>query len=72
MEIIKQVTGIDVSRDTLDCALGTIDTHGQMKAYYERMLDKGKPKKVGITAIARKMPLLVYYLWVNETNYDPN
>ena len=53
-------------------ALSAIRSNGQMKAYYERMLDKGKPKKVGITAIARKMLLLVYYLWVNETNYDPN
>jgi len=53
-------------------ALSAMRSNRQMKAYYERILDKGKPKKVGIMAIARKMLLLVYYLWVNDTKYDPD
>jgi len=35
------------------------------------MLEKGKPKKAGVIAVARKLLLLIYFLWINETDYDP-
>lgn len=53
-------------------ALSAIRSNRQMKKYYERMLKRGKSKKAGISAIARKMLLIVYYLWVNNTKYDPD
>lgn len=52
-------------------AVSAIRSNRTMKTYYNRMLEKGKPKKVGIIAIARKLLLLVYFLWTNETEYDP-
>jgi transposase len=52
-------------------AISAIRSNRTMKTYYNRMLEKGKPKKVGIIAIARKLLLLVYFLWMNETEYDP-
>ncbi|MBE9541089.1 MAG: IS110 family transposase [Proteobacteria bacterium] len=52
-------------------AISAIRSNPKMKTYYNRMLEKGKPKKVGIVAVARKLLLLIYYLWINETEYDP-
>jgi len=35
------------------------------------MLERGKPKKAEVIAVARKRLLLIYFLWINETEYDP-
>lgn len=53
-------------------AISAIKSNPNLKSYYERMLEKGKPKKVGVIAVARKLLLLIYFLWTNETEYDPN
>lgn len=53
-------------------AISAIKSNRKMKAYYNRMLEKGKPKKAAVVAIARKLLLLIYYLWENGTEYDPN
>jgi len=53
-------------------AISAIKSNRRMKVYYNRMIEKGKPKKAGVIAIARKLLLLIYFLWVNETEYDPN
>lgn len=53
-------------------ALTAVRYNPHMKAYYNRILQKGKAKKVGLCAVARKMLLLVYYLWTNESEYDPD
>jgi transposase len=53
-------------------AISAIKSNGRMQTYYNRMIEKGKPKKAGVIAIARKLLLLIYFLWVNETEYDPN
>jgi len=52
-------------------AISAIKSNKNMKTYYDRMLERGKPKKAGVVAIARKLLLLIYYLWSNETPYDP-
>ncbi|MBC8375169.1 MAG: IS110 family transposase [FCB group bacterium] len=52
-------------------AISAIKSNPQMKTYYDRMLERGKPKKAGVVAVARKLLLLIYYLWLNETPYDP-
>jgi len=51
-------------------AISAIKSNKQMKAYYDRMIERGKPKKAGVVAVARKLLLLIYYLWTNETQYD--
>ena len=52
-------------------AISAIKSNPRMKLFYERMLEKGKPKKVGVVAVARKLLLLIYFLWMNESEYDP-
>jgi len=52
-------------------ALSAIKSNHKMKNYYDRMLARGKPKKTGVIAVARKLLLLIYFLWINDTKYDP-
>ena len=52
-------------------AISAIKSNPNLKAYYDRIIEKGKPKKVGVIAVARKLLLLIYFLWTNETEYDP-
>jgi transposase len=43
-----------------------------LKVFYNRVND-GKPsKKIGVTAVARKLLILVYTLWKNNTEFVPN
>jgi len=52
-------------------ALSAIKSNPKMKVYYDRMLERGKPKKTAVIAVARKLLLLIYFLWLKETEYDP-
>ena len=52
-------------------AISAIKSNQNLKSYYDRIIEKGKPKKVGVIAVARKLLLLIYFLWTNETEYDP-
>jgi len=52
-------------------AISAVKTNPKMKTYYDRMLEKGKPKKSGLIAVARKLLLLIYFLWTNDVEYDP-
>jgi len=52
-------------------AISAIKTNPKMITYYDRMIEKGKPKKAGVVAVARKLLLLIYFLWTNEVEYDP-
>jgi len=43
-----------------------------MKQFYHRV-NEGKPsKKIGVTAVARKLLILMYTLWKNNTEFIPN
>lgn len=43
-----------------------------LKVFYNR-INEGKPsKKIGVTAVARKLLTLMYTLWKNNTEYVPN
>lgn len=44
----------------------------KMKAFAERLKARGKPSKVIIVAIMRKMLVLAYTLLLNKTNFDPS
>ena len=43
-----------------------------MKELYKRLVAKGKNKKLALIAVARKLLLLIYTLWKNNTEYIPN
>ncbi|AEX85842.1 hypothetical protein XO10_10375 [Marinitoga sp. 1135] len=42
----------------------------QYKAKYESLIERGKPRKVALTAITRKLIELVYTLWKNKTTFN--
>lgn len=53
-------------------ALTAVRHNPQLKTFYQRLLSKGKNKKLALIAVARKLLLLIYTLWKNNTLYDPN
>ena len=42
-----------------------------LKEFYQRLIAKGKNKKLALIAVARKLLLLIYALWKNNTTFDP-
>lgn len=42
-----------------------------LKEFYQRLIAKGKNKKLALIAVARKLLLLIYTLWKNNTTFDP-
>lgn len=44
----------------------------KMKLFFNRLIARGKSKKAAYVAIARKLLLLIYALWKNDSLYDPN
>ncbi len=50
-------------------------THAKtLASFYERIIDRhnGQMKKVGLTAVMRKLLVLIYTLWKSEEVYDPH
>ncbi|KLO21568.1 MULTISPECIES: IS110 family transposase [unclassified Marinitoga] len=43
----------------------------EYKEKYNALIKRGKPKKVAQTAITRKLAELVYTLWKNNTEFNP-
>jgi transposase len=43
-----------------------------MKVFYNRVNERKPSKKIGVTAVARKLLVLIYTLWKNDTEYVPN
>lgn len=52
-------------------AMSAVRYNIRLKQFYENVMQKHKCGKVGIVAVARKMLILIYTLWKNETIYDP-
>ena len=52
------------------CAISTKRWDPQMKAWAERLSARGKPKKVVLVAVVRKLLHIVYGVWKHETSYD--
>ena len=42
-----------------------------MKDFYNNMNDRKPAKKIAITAVARKLLILIYTLWKNADEFDP-
>lgn len=53
-------------------ALSASRHNHNMKELYDRLVAKGKNKKLALIAVARKLLLLIYSLWKNDTEYIPN
>jgi transposase len=50
-------------------ALSACRANPQLKAFYQRLLAKGKNNKLAIIAVARKLLLLIYTLWKSNSPY---
>lgn len=53
-------------------ALSACRANPKMKELYQRLVAKGKNKKLAIIAVARKLLLLIYTLWKNNSVFIPN
>jgi transposase len=40
-----------------------------MKSFYQRLIERKPAKKIGVTAVARKLLILTYILWKNDTEF---
>ena len=43
-----------------------------MKEFYLRLVEKKPAKKIAVTAVARKLLILIYTLWKNESEFEFN
>ena len=53
-------------------ALSACRANPKMKELYQRLIAKGKNKKLAIIAVARKLLLLIYTLWKSNSPYIPD
>jgi transposase len=53
-------------------ALSACRANPQMKNLYQRLVAKGKNKKLAIIAVARKLLLLIYTFWKTNSSYIPD
>lgn len=42
-----------------------------MKEFYSQLSERKPAKKIAVTAVARKLLILIYILWKNDTEFDP-
>lgn len=53
-------------------ALSASRHNHHLKELYKRLVAKGKNKKAALIAVARKLLLLIYAIWKNDTEYIPD
>ncbi len=53
-------------------ALCAIQHNPTLKDFYNQLVERKKIKKVGVVAVARKMLILTYTLWKNDTEFEIN
>lgn len=61
----------ELRRDLYMPALAAIRCNASLAAFADRLKGKGKPSKVVITAVMRKLIVLAYTLLKGEISYDP-
>lgn len=54
------------------CTLSAIRSNSQIKQFYNRLLDKGKAKKVAIVACMRKLLVILHALVAKGQQWDPS
>ena len=52
--------------------LSAVRFNKPIKAFYQRLIAKGKPKKVAITACMRKLLVILNAMSKNDTNWQPD
>ncbi len=52
-------------------AMSSIRYNVRLKQFYQNIMLKHTCGKVGVIAVARKLLILIYTLWKNNTTYDP-
>ena len=52
-------------------AVAAVKTDSPLRDFYQRLLAKGKPKKVALIAVARKLLTLAFTLVKTQQPYDP-
>ena len=53
-------------------ALSACRANPHLKNFYQRLVAKGKNKKLAIIAVARKLLILIYTLWKSNSPYIPD
>jgi transposase len=53
-------------------SISTITHSEQHKFFYNRIITKKEKAKIGITAVSRKLLVLMYSLWKNNAKYEEN
>jgi transposase len=53
------------------CAVVALRCSPHMQAWAKRLQAQGKPKKVILVAIMRKLLHLAYGVWKTQSDYDP-
>ncbi len=53
-------------------ALSASKHNSELNRFYKRLVEKKPAKKIGITAVARKLLILIYILWKNNEEFNPN
>ena len=65
--------GLSLVRDILFMpTLSIVRYNMEMKYFYDRLVDRGKPKPLAQIAIMRKIVLLAHSLYKNKQQYDPD
>ncbi len=44
----------------------------ELNRFYKRLIERKPAKKIGITAVARKLLILIYTLWKNNEEFNPD
>jgi len=52
-------------------ALSASKCNPNMKEFYDRLIERKPAKKIGVTAVARKLLILIYILWKDDQEFDP-
>ena len=53
-------------------ALASTRHNPDMSQFYKRLIERKAAKKIGVTAVARKLLILTYTLWKNKTEFIPD
>jgi transposase len=53
-------------------ALGALRGRNPLREYYDRLVGRGKPKKVALVAAARKMLSWAWAVFLQQTDFDPS
>ena len=52
-------------------AISACRFNAELRSWYLRLCEKKNIKKIGVIAVARKLLTLIYTLWKNNTDYNP-